>query len=893
VAPFRDSGRSHSGGDMSGLVSGWLRRWHRRLRTLFAPNRAWREMDEEMRYHVDREVEELVRGGMEPADARRRALMQFGSIERFKDEGREARGGSLLEDLGRDLAFGFRGLGKRPVFAVAAILTLSLGIGMTTTMFTVVNGVLLRPLSGTNTKGVVYIERESEDGRMSAGPTVQLLRLLRDHTSSFSQIEAYRTEAFTFTVDGEPLRVEGATASVEFFSFLGVRPMLGRGFLPQDGRGTDNPVVILSHAFWTRRFGQDRGVLGRTVRIDDRIHEIVGVLPADFRVDSPDDILFWIPEGAAGELPAEGARVSAALARLTAGVSLESARAELTTLLQNNPLDQEAHLGWIGKIQTPGDLVGSDLERAILILQAAALLVLLIGCANLANLLQAQGEARAREFALRTSLGATRARLVRQLLAENLLLGAFGGLGGVFLTHWTLRAVPTFLPSAASVALNGTVLLFATAVSLMSVFVVGIIPALKGSRRRLLSETIRGTSSVPRGPFKHLPARQLLLATEVATTVVLLVSAGLLLKSFSGLRAMDTGFNDRGLVTLSLELPEQRYGTGETQVDFFDQLSDGLRGYPPELGSATLASGFITDLAAAFGPLVREGAEEAEAKPQLIVVHGVAPGFFQVAGIPIHQGQDFRDEDGRGGEKVAIINEAVARRYFRDVDPVGRRIRLNQDWYRVVGVAGAVRLPNLVRNGVGELELYFPYVQDAGPELTIVARVSGDQSAAIGRLKQIVWSVDRSIPLVKVASVDDLLAESLGQERSNALLMGLFALAALLLGAVGIYGVVAYSVSRSTREVGIRMALGARKGNVVIGVVMRGMRTVLAGMLLGSVAAVALASTLSRLLYDVPPRDPAVFVIVTAGVAAVSFVAAWLPARRAAGADPLDSLKTD
>jgi hypothetical protein len=249
---------------------------------------------------------------------------------------------------------------------------------------------------------------------------------------------------------------------------------------------------------------------------------------------------------------------------------------------------------------------------------------------------------------------------------------------------------------------------------------------------------------------------------------------------------MDTGFDDRGLVTLGLELPERRYGNAETQLAFMDQLSDGLRGFPPELGSATLASGFVTDLAAAFGPLVREGNEAAEAEPQLIVTHGVAPGFFQVTGVPVLQGRDFRERDGRGGEKVVIINEALARRYFNAADPVGRRIRLNEDWYRVVGVAGSVRLPSLVRNGVGDLELYVPYAQDAGPDLTVVARVPGERSAAIGRLKQIVWSVDRSVPLVKVALVDDVLAESLGEERSNALLMALFALTALLLGAVGI-----------------------------------------------------------------------------------------------------------
>jgi len=864
------------------------------LRTLLSPGLEASEQEDEFRFHLAMETEANLRKGMSPEEARRKALADFGGVDWHAERVREVRGGALWEDLVRDIRFGLRNLRKRPVFALAAILTLSLGIGMTTTMFTLVDSVLLSPLPGSDARGLVYLGLESEDGRVETSPTPELLRLIRDHASSFSRVEAYTTEDMNLTLAGEPHREKGARASVGFFSFLGVRTGLGRAFLPEDARGTGAPVVVLSHTFWVERFGGRRDALGRTLDIGGVIHRVVGVLPRDFRVDAPAQPLFWIPEGAAGALLAEGVPVEGALARLVDGVSPEAAQSELTALVRNSPLARLGGLEWAGRVRTPGDLIDPSVKQAILVFQGAAFLVLLIGCGNLTNLLLAQGETRARELALRASLGAGRSRLIRQLLVESLVLGALGGAGGILLTLWSLEALPLFLPPQYGGAVpDGRVFLFASAVSLLSVVGVGLVPALRGSGRDP-GEVIKGGVSLP-GPFPGRSAgRHLLVTGEVAMAFVLLTTAGLLLKSFSGLMRSDVGFDSRDLMALRLELPEERYAEPSAQLAFFDRLHDEVRtGFPEPLGTATLASGLVEDLAASFRPLVPEGAVGGEGERLLYFAWKVAPGFFDVTGVPILQGRGFGDEDGREGEKVVVINETLAGRYFSGEDPVGRRLKVGEDWHRVVGVAGSVNLPALARNRLGDLQLFLPFRQEAGDKLTLLARVGGDRSAAVNLLKQMVWEIDGSLPIVDVSLVEDALADSLTQERSNALLMVLFALAALTLGAVGIYGVVAYSVSRRIREMGIRMALGASRREVLRRVVLGGMKGVGFGLVLGGAGSVVLGTTLSGLLVRVSPRDPAILVLVLLLTGSVGLLSTWLPARRAAGSGPLEALRTE
>jgi predicted permease len=389
--------------------------------------------------------------------------------------------------------------------------------------------------------------------------------------------------------------------------------------------------------------------------------------------------------------------------------------------------------------------------------------------------------------------------------------------------------------------------------------------------------------------------REILVGLEVATAVVLLVSAGLLLKSFAGLRGIDPGFDREGLVTVRLELPEERYDGDDAWLALYDQLRHGLdAALPPELGNATVASGLVENLEVRIGALTADGAEERHgARPRPIFVRGISPGHFRLLGIPLLQGREFLESDGLAEEPVVIINDRVSRHCFGGADPIGRRLRIGEEWHRVIGVAASVNLPRLVRNNLAEFQLFFPFRQSPQGELTIVSRIAGERTAALARIREVVRSVDPNLPIMRVALVDDLLAESLSRERSNSVLMALFALTALMLGVVGIYGVVAYSVSRRIREIGIRLALGATTRRIVGRVVLDGMKSVLAGIVVGAAGAAVLGTTLSRLLHEVEPRDPQVFLAVMAGITAVACLAAWLPARRAAGTGPLESLRSE
>jgi putative ABC transport system permease protein len=484
--------------------------------------------------------------------------------------------------------------------------------------------------------------------------------------------------------------------------------------------------------------------------------------------------------------------------------------------------------------------------------------------------------------------------LVRQLLVESLVLGTLGGGGGIFLTFWSMDALPLFLPSQyGGAVLNGKVFLFATGVSLLSVLGAALLPALRGSGRQP-GEIIKGGAPSSGRLLDRMPGRQLLVTAEVAMTFILLTAAGLLLKSFSGLMTSDVGFDSRDLLALRLELPEERYADEESQLAFFDRLQDEVRRtFPEPLGTVTLASGLVEDLAASIVPLAPEGGAGEEAERRLFFAWKVASGYFDVLGVPILQGRAFDDGDRGGGEKVVIINGNLADRVFPGEDPVGRNVQLGEEQYRVVGVAGSVNLPTLARNRLGELQLFFPFRQEAGDKLTVLARVEGDRSAAVNLLKQMVWGIDGSLPIVDVSLVEDALAKSLAQERSTAMLMVLFALTALALGAVGIYGVVAYSVSRRIREMGIRMALGASRKQVLSRVVLGGMGAVGLGIVLGGAGAVALGKTLSGLLVQVSPRDPAILLLVFLLTASVALLSTWLPARRAVSSGPVEALRTE
>ncbi len=796
----------------------------------------------------------------------------------------------LPTQVGRDLRLAVRGLARRPVFAITAVVTLAVGVGMTATMFTLLDGVALRPLPGSNARGLVYLELETDDGQMSMSPSPDLLRTVRDHRSAFAQVEGYGMRDVTTTMGGEPLRLRVAQASDRFFAFLGITPEIGRLFLPGDGRAEAGPVMVLSYRFWTERLGGSPDVLGTVLNVDDHSYVVVGVLPGDFKVDASREAEAWVPDGAPGTLSADEVSLSGALARLADGVTLERARSELDAAVANNPLPRRANRTWVGKLKPPAALVDPDLRRALVLLQAGAVLVLLIACGNLANLLLAQGEDRAREFALRSSLGAGRGRLVAQLLTEFAVLGLAGAFGGMLLTYWSLKALPHFLPPGFAVlTVHRDGLALSLGVALAGIVIAGLAPALRGSRRNV-SALISGSW---RTSGRAFPAgRRLLVAVQVAMAFVLLFSSGLLYKSFSGLLASDVGFPRQDLLSLRLPLPAESYPDAESRRRFTDRLRDRLSAdLPDQLGSATVATGLVEGLSVTVAPVGSDTRTESEQK--VLMTWGVAPNYFEVLGLPLVAGRGFDERDGEGAERVVVIGQEVARRYFADVDPVGRQLLLDDEPLRVVGVAGDIRLPALAGSIAGDLQLFFPLRAQAASDLTILTRVRGDRATAMEQVKQAVRGIDPTLPFRTIALVEDALSESLRQERANTLLTVIFAGTALLLGAVGIYGIVAYTVGRQVREIGIRVALGATGRGEVARVVRRGMRTVGIGLALGVAAALVLGPTLGKLLHDVSARDIQVSVGTALLVAAVALVATWIPARKAAAAQPSDALRAE
>lgn len=796
------------------------------------------------------------------------------------------------KDLFRDVRIGLRGLRRRPVFAVTAVLTLAIGAGMTTTLFTLVDAVVLRPLPGDRARGLVYLGLESENGDLTSSPTPELLRLIRDHAGAFARVEGYAMENITLGVNGEPLRVLGGRASEGFFSLLGVRAELGRLFRPGDGRADAGPVAVLSHTFWQEHFGGRRDVLGQVVISGRRSYVVTGVLPRDFHVDSHREAQLWTAEGSAGDFFANEESLEGALARLADGMSLAAARAELAALVAHDPLTQRAGRQWVARIKTQADLVDPALRRAVLLLQAGAVLVLLIACGNLANLLLAQGEGRAREFALRASLGAGKGRLIRQMLTECALLGVAGASAGALLAVWALNALPLFIPPGfGGFSLHTDGFLLSVGVSMLGVFAAGLAPALRGVRQSP-GEVIKGADAGRRGRTRG--GRQLLVAGQVAMAFVLLFSAGLLFESFTRLMTADPGFRRDDLLSARIELPSESYPDDDARREFLHRLRDELRARIPEpLGAATVATGLVDGVSATFAPLALEGSADESGDPLLLITWGVAPDYFGVVGVPVTEGRAFTETDGREGEKVVIVNDGVARRYFAGSDPVGRRLRIRDSWYRVVGVAGTVRLPRFARSAFGDLQLFFPLAQDAADDLTVLARIRGDRPTTVKRVRAAIRAVDPFLPILKVSLAEDALAASLFQERSHALVSLLFAVTALLLGAVGIYGVVAYSVGRQVREIGIRIALGATRGGEVARVVARGMKSVAVGLAAGVVGAVALGPALTDFLHEVGPRDPWVSAGAALVVSGVAFLATWIPARRVAAAHPSRALRAE
>jgi putative ABC transport system permease protein len=805
----------------------------------------------------------------------------------------------MMDRLLTDLRHGLRALAKSPAFTAVALAALALGIGANTAVFSVINAVLLRPLPFANADRLVMLwEDDTHEGNPQNPLAPANLVDFREHNRSFEELAYYSQPSGTnLTGAGEPERLQAAAASANIFALLGVEPALGRSFTARDEAAEAEPPVLISHGLWQRRFGGDRDVLGKKLLFDGDVFTVVGVLPRGFKLH--EDVDVWIVMGLDPQRASNrSSHYLRAVGRLKPGVTIEQARADLSGIageLERRHPDTNAGRG--ATLLSLEDQLTGDVRRALLVLLGAVGFVLLIACANIANLLLARGAARQKEIAVRVALGASRMQLVRQLLTESLMLSVIGGALGLLLALWGMDLLASLGPGSIhrieDVGLDLRVLGFTIAVSLVTGVAFGLLPALQFSRTDLNESLKESSKGGPSGAATGR-ARNTLMVAEVALSLVLLAGAGLMIKSFMRIHSIDPGFNPENVLTLQVALPASKYREPFQRIGFFQQAMERLAVLP-----GVEAAGAISRLPLAgdrsTAGMVIEGRPERPGENPEVHFRAVAGDYFGAMQIPFVAGRDFTERDRLGAPPVLVVNEAAARQFWPGEDPLGKRVRLGPNprspWTTIVGVVKSAR--NFGLDAELKPEVYASYLQNGPNRMRLLVRTAGDPATAVAAVRGEIQAIDADMPISQVATMESLLAGSVAERRLYMLLLGTFAAIALLLAAVGIYGVVAYSVAQRTREIGIRMALGAQSRDVLRMVIGRGMLMVLIGIALGSGAALVMTRLAASLLYEVSATDPATFILMALGLATVSLLACYVPARRATRVDPMVALRAE
>jgi putative ABC transport system permease protein len=808
-----------------------------------------------------------------------------------------------MQTLWQDLHYGARMLLKQPGFTLIAVLALALGIGANTAIFSVVNAVLLRPLPYPNAERLRLIwGRLPGHGLERLNVSAPEFADYRKRTQSFAEVSVYGQTGFNFTGRGEPERLTGALTSANLFPSLGVAPSLGRNFLPEEDRDGREQVVILSYGLWQRRFGGDPQLIGQSLTLNGKSHVVVGVMPPGFQFPAQ-EVELWRPIAfSAADLGADerGNHWLSALGLLKPGVTETQAQREIDGLARQMQWEHPQNYddpGWgIALVTLREQLVG-ETRWALLVLLGAVGCVLLLACANVANLLLARAAARRREMAVRLALGAGRLRLIRQLLTESLWLALGGGALGVLLAFWGsdwLNALsPADLPRVGKIGLDRRVLLFTGAVSLLTGLLFGLVPAWQASRPALnevLKEGGRGATD-GRGRLRHL-----LIVGEIAITLVLLVGAGLLLKSLYRLQQVDPGFDPTNVLTLRLALPRSNYPEPSRQRAFFEQLLARLKTLP-----GIQAAGAVHNLPLSSGN-TRNFAVEGQSEVKLnLEFYQASPDFFRAMGMRLQAGRYFDERDRADAPFVAVVNETMARLFFANTDPLGKRLKLGTlagpfPWLTIVGIVKDVKHDGL--EAATRPELFVPYLQAPLPDWTVppmylVVRTTADAQGQLAAVRGAVRELDKDQPIHNENTLEQLLARSQAARRFNLLLLTLFALTALALAAIGLYGVMAYAVTQRRHELGIRIALGAQTSDVLRLVIGQGLRLTFIGVLCGAGGALVLTRLLKSLLFGVSATDSLTYIVIALLLTAVALVACWIPARRAAKVDPLVALRTE
>jgi predicted permease len=811
-----------------------------------------------------------------------------------------------MERFMQDLRYSLRVLATRPGFTAIAVLALALGIGATTAIFSVVNAVLLRPLPYTEPERLAlvwtYFGPDLPQNWVS-GPEFMDMK---ERSETFEDFAAMTWPSLSLTGSGDPEQVQCGSVTANLFPLLGVKPAQGRVFLEEEDKPNAERVVILSHGFWQRRFASDPNILGRAISLDGQNSTVIGVMPPGFGVlppdaQSPRNIEMWVPMALDFKQLNRGNHGFRVVGRIKQGVTFEQAQGEMAAIAEQ--LDKEFYNFGFGINIVPfhGHVV-RNIRLALVILLAAVGVVLLIACANVANLLLARALAREKEIAVRIALGAGRWRLIRQLLTESIVLAFIGGALGLLLAYLGLKTLialaPESLPRIDEAGIDSGVLVFALATSLLTGIIFGLVPALQASKTDLnesLKEGARGSGGGVRGGR----ARNVLVVAEVAMALMLLSGAGLLIRSFMRLQDVDPGFNPDNLLTVRLRLPQSKYSDAAQLAPFYQQLIERVKGLP---GVEAVGATSHLPLSGSYmsGTVTVEDAVAAD--PQSASFEAdrriISPDYFRAMGISIVKGRAFADQDGQGAPPVAIIDESFARRFWPGGDPIGRRVKLGGGqsqipWMTIVGVVSHVKHYSL--NAAGREFIYYPYLQNPARSMYLAVRTSGDPVAMTSAVRGEVMGIDPAQPVSEVRSMQGLVYTSMAQQRFNMTLFTIFAAVALILASVGVYGVMSYSVTQRTHEIGLRMALGAQQGQILKMIVRQGLKLVLIGVGIGLVVTVTLALVFTRyissMLYEVGSTDLTTFAAVSGVLAAVAVVASYIPARKATRVDPMIALR--
>jgi predicted permease len=809
-----------------------------------------------------------------------------------------------VERIWQDVRFGLRTLVKTPGFTFVAIAALALGIGANSAIFSVVNAILLRPLAYNKPEQLVLINHFYRTINLNASVSAFGYKHYVDNAKSFSSIAALTGWAVNLTGEGEPERLAGRVVSPNFFSTLRVQPSQGRVFADGEDQEGRNRVVVLSHSFWQRRFGGDSSVLNRTITLNGLNYTVIGILPAYFQfgremgqtADLWSPLTFTQNQLSSNSLTNEFLFV---IARLKDGITMDQAQAELDTIaanLRSQYMPNADSSLWTLRVSSLRETVVGDIRESLLVLLAAVALVLLIACANVANLLLARGTSRQKEIAIRTAIGAGRGRIIRQLLTESVLLSLAGGLIGLglgwLLVKLLVGIIEDRLPRAHEISLDPSVFAFAALISVFTGLLFGLLPALHLSRADLHGTLKEGGRASTGGARKGV--RSALVVLEMALALVVLVGAGLLIKSFGRVQNINPGFRADHLITMQLSLPEQGYREPAQRVAFFQQLLERIRALPgvEAVGSTSILPLSGSNSSGSFqieGRVIPQG----QSSP-----HGdrwsATTDYFKTMGIRLVKGRFFEERDSAEAPGVALIDETMAAKYWPNEDPVGKRITFeggpqNPRWREIVGIVGHVKHANL--EGESRVQYYIPYYQRPQSSMYLVARSTGDPTTIAGSIRGAVATSDPNLPVFRVRTLEQYVSDSMAQRRFAMYLFGVFAIIALILAAVGLYGVMAYSVTQRTHEIGVRMALGARRADVMKLVVGNGMLLAGAGVVVGIGAAFGLTRLMATLLFNVKATDLSVFALIAVGLTGVAVAASYLPARRATKVDPMIALR--